>query len=161
MIKISRFNELNTVLMSVLLKLVDSDNLCKLINYDTYTPLSETSMTDNTTLLFDKIYPYPFTPNVDEEARTVINVLLDNFELGKTNTYFKNNQLSFVVICHKDLWRIDSMLRPFAILNEIDTLFNCQNGYGVGKTIFDNGHLLWINAQYSGYKVTYNLCDFN
>ena len=157
----SRFNELNNHLMSVLLKLIENHDLCKLINYNTYTPLSENNIDDTTTLLFDKIYPYPFTPNVDEEARTVINVLFDEFELGKTNPYFKNTQLTFIVLCHNSIWRIDGMLRPFAILSKIDELFNQQYGYGLGKMEFSHGNLLWANAQYSGYRVTYNLCDFN
>ena len=135
--------------------------MCKLLNYNTYTPLSESAVTDNVSLLFDKIYPFPFTPDITSDASCILNVMFDEFELGRTNPYFKNNQLSFVVLCHNDLWRIENNLRPFSVLNEIDTLFNKQNGFGVGKMEFDRGNLIWANSKYSGYKVTYTLCDFN
>ena len=50
----SRFDELNSNLMSILLKMIDNKNLCKLVNYNSYDPLSETDMIDSSTLLFDK-----------------------------------------------------------------------------------------------------------
>lgn len=157
----SRFTELNLNINSVLLKLIENKNLCKLLTYNTYTPLSENDIEDNLSLIFNKIYPFPFTPKVEDEACSIINVLFDDFEIGKNNPYFKNSQLSFVVLCHNSLWRIEGMLRPFSILNEIDTIFNSQHGYGIGKMHFVSGNLLWANTQYSGYKVTYELCDFN
>lgn len=157
----SKFSELNQNLMTILSKLISSQNLCKLIKYNSSNPLSEADIDDTSELLFSSIYPYPFTPEVSDTADTVINVVFDGFELGKDNIYFKNSQLTFVVICNNKVWRIDGMLRPFAILNEIDQLFNFQRDIGIGKMLFDNGQLLWVNSQYSGYKVTYNICDFN
>ena len=87
--------------------------------------------------------------------------MFDNFQLGKDNPAFKNNQLTFIVICHNSLWRIDGMLRPFAIMKEIDTLFNSTNGVGVGKMKFTAGSLLYANANYSGYRISYQIYDFN
>lgn len=157
----SRFEELDQNIMSVLLKLIANQNLCKLLNFNSYDPLSEADIADTSTLLFDRIFPFPFTPNVDSDAISQINVLLDNFQLGKTNPAFKNNQLTFVVICHKSLWKMSGMLRPFAILKEIDTLFNSTNGIGIGKMQFIGGNLTWLNDNYSGYRVSYSICDFN
>jgi hypothetical protein len=157
----SRFNELSLNLNSVLLKLIENKNLCKLLYYNTNDPLSEIDIIDNTSLLFNKIYPYPFTPDINNNAESIINVFFDDFEIGKDNNYFKNASLTFIVICNTDLWRIQGDLRPFAILNEIDMLFNQQLGFGIGKTNFDRGTLLWLNEKYSGYKITYNICDFN
>ena len=156
-----RFNELNQNIMTVLLKMIDNQNLCKLLNYNSYDPLSEANIIDTSALLFDKIYPFPFTPDVDSIANTQINVFLDSFQLGKDNPAFKNNQLTFIVLCHSSLWRIDGMLRPFAIMEEIDALFNSTNGIGLGKMKFTSGNLTWANANYSGYKVSYSICDFN
>ncbi|HEY8805864.1 MAG TPA: hypothetical protein VIM42_12320 [Clostridium sp.] len=157
----SRFDELNNNIMTVLLKIIDNKNLCKLVNYNSYDPLSEADMEDSSSLLFDKIYPYPFTPDVDSIASTQINVMFDNFQLGKDNPAFKNNQLTFVVICHSKLWRMNGMLRPFAIMKEIDSLFNSVNGLGVGKMKFVSSNIMWVNANYSGYRISYSLCDFN
>lgn len=147
--------------MKVLNKLIENQNLCKLLQYNDTSPLSGSNINDTSKLLFNKIYPFPFTPEVDSEASSIINVLFDNFELNKSNSDFKNNQLVLIVICHNDLWKIDGMLRPFAILNELDNLFNLKNGYGIGKNQFGRGNLFWANEKYSGYRVTYELCDFN
>ena len=157
----SRFYELNQNIMSVLLKMIDNQNLCKLLNYNSYSPLSEANISDTSILLFDKIYPFPFVPDVDAIAISQINVLFDNFQIGKDNPAFKNNQLTFIIVCHSSLWRMDGMLRPFAIMNEIDTLFNSTNGIGLGKMKFVSGNLMWANANYSGYKINYQICDFN
>lgn len=157
----SRFEELNDNIMSVLFKLIDNQNLCKLLNYTSYDPLAEADMQNTTALLFDKIYPFPFSPNIDIEARSQLNVLFEDFKLGKDNPAFKNNQVAFVIVCHKDLWRINGMLRPFAIMKEIDILFNSTNGIGITKMEFTGGNLTWVNEKYSGYKVSYKVYDFN
>jgi len=157
----SKFEELNDNIMSVLFKLIDNQNLCKLLNYASYDPLAEEDMQNTTTLLFDKIYPFPFSPDVDTEARSQLNVLFEDFKLGKDNPAFKNNQVTFVIVCHSSLWRINDMLRPFAIMKEIDTLFNSKNVIGIGKMEFSSGNLAWVNEKYSGYRVSYKVYDFN
>ena len=157
----SRFAELNDNIMSVLFKLIDNQNLCKLLNYISYDPLAEADIQNTATLLFDKIYPFPFSPDVDTEARSQLNVLFEDFKLGKDNPAFKNNQVTFVIVCHSSLWRISGMLRPFAIMKEIDTLFNSKNVIGIGKMEFSSGNLAWVNEKYSGYRVSYKVYDFN
>jgi len=157
----SRFAELNDNIMSVLFKLIDNQNLCKLLNYISYDPLAEADIQNTTTLLFDKIYPFPFSPDVNSEARSQLNVLFEDFKLGKDNPAFKNNQVTFVIVCHKDLWRINNMLRPFAIMKEIDTLFNAKKVIGIGKMEFSGGSLAWVNEKYSGYRISYKVYDFN
>ena len=157
----SRFQELNENIMSVLLKMIDNQNLCKLLNYNSYSPLSEADIPDTSSLLFDKIHPFPFTPKVDSVATSQINVMFDNFQIGKDNPAFKNNQLTFIILCHSLLWRMDGILRPFAIMKEIDTLFNYTNGIGIGKMQFVSGNLMWVNENYSGYRVSYKIYDFN
>jgi len=157
----SRFDELDSNIMTVLLKMIDNQNLCKLLNYTSNSPLSEVDIADTSSLLFDKIYPYPFTPEVDSVATSQINIMFDNFQIGKDNPAFKNSQLTFIILCHSSLWRMDGMLRPFAIMKEIDTLFNSVNGIGMGKMQFVSGNITWANASYSGYRVSYKICDFN
>src|SRR5665648_1134780 len=115
----SRFLELNDNITTVLIKLTSNQNLCKLLYYNSYDPLSEVDINDTFSLVFDKIHPFPFTPNIDGIATSQINVLFDDFQLGKDNPAFKNNRLTFIIMCHSDLWRMDSMLRPFAIMKEI------------------------------------------
>ena len=120
---ISKFLELNTNINKILMKLIESQNLCKYLYYNTANPLSEADLVDPSQLLYLKIYPYPTSTKIFVDtngnpiASTAINVIFDDYKLGTTNNKFKNGKLGFIILCHTSLWRLDtSELRPFCIL---------------------------------------------
>lgn len=160
----SRFNELSKNINTVLDNLIKNQDLCKLLKYNTYNPKSEQDINNTVELLYDKIYPLPFTPDIKgdkHEPVSVLNVIFDDFKLGKTNRYFKRSNIEFVILCHKDIWRIDGNLRPFAIMHEIDTMFNSNQKIGVGDLGFELGKIMWANELYAGYKIVYKNYEFN
>jgi hypothetical protein len=69
--------------------------------------------------------------------KTVLNYILitfDNFAPNATNPEFRDNLISFEVVCHFDQWNLgDFKLRPYRIAAEIDTMFNNKHLTGIGK----------------------------
>jgi hypothetical protein len=166
--KTSKFKELNANINRVLLKLVDNQNICKYLYYNSSNPLSEATITDTTSLLYTLIFPYPTSTEIFKDtngtpiASSVINVLFDKFKMT-SNSKFKVGELIFVVLCHISLWRLDetSELRPFCILNEIDEMFSEQKVIGIGKEEFNRCNLEWADQNYSGYQLTYKDYEFH
>jgi hypothetical protein len=96
-----------------------------------------------------------------DAACSVINVIFEDFELGRSNNAFKNGVLSFKILCHTSLWKMTGGLRPFNILKELDELFNGQRILGVGKLEYLNTRLLWANNDYVGYSQNFKIVNFN
>jgi len=141
------------------LTVLQNQNLCKLINYNTSNPLNEPDLDDPSSLLFQKIYPLPKLPDTDTEKCSFLNIFFDDFRLP--NLGVKEGYINFDVICHIDLWRIDGMIRPFSILHEIDEMFNYERIAGIRKLLFDRVKYLYVNEKYTGYRASYKITSGN
>lgn len=137
-----------------------NQNLCKYIYATTPLPLSEPDILDTErTLLFKNVFPYPIVPNVTDSAKTLVTVVLDDFKLDKS---FKSSKIYFNVFCHIDLWKISNKkLRPYGILQELDSLFNNQRIIGIGKLSFDKCRWITVNEKFQGYHLSYEVYEFN
>ncbi len=159
----ARFEELDENINKVMMKLIESQNLCKLLYYDTghdEDPLSKPDIQDMSSLLFDRIYPLPKIPNIEESTSSLLTVFFDEIRLSE-NINFKGTILSFTILCHIDLWRMPGKLRPYSIKHEIDKIFNEQRVIGIGKMQFERSRFTWANEKYSGYRLDYRIYDFN
>lgn len=157
----SRFKHLNTNINNILLHLLNNQNLCKLLYYNSSDPLSEPDIDDPSSLLFNKIYPLPKIPDTTSEAGTILCVFFDHFILPNSNTGVKSGTITIDIISHIDLWRLDGMIRPFSILHEIDSIFNQERIAGVKELQFDRGSFLYINESFAGYQVRYRMVSGN
>lgn len=162
----SHFKELNLYINNVLEMLVQNQNLCKYLYYDTKPdedPLSKPNLTEEQRigLLFKHIFPLPKLPSDSKvDASSYLTVFFDNIEKGGS-IYFKDSILTFNVFCHLDLWRIPDRLRVYSIMEEIDLMFNNQSTVGIGKTQFQRSRLFSVNKDFAGYTITYRLVDFS
>lgn len=159
----SKFNELNTNLMSVLFKLLESQDLCKLLYYDTDNPYAETDITDTSTLLFSKIFPIPKIPTIKTKESSMITVIFDDIRIGTGGTAFKNSMLCINTFCHIDKWQLKGTgkLRIYSIMQEIDNKLNNERVIGIGKMQFNRSRFIGANEQYFGYQTYYSVLDFN
>jgi hypothetical protein len=155
----SKFDKLNDNLMTVLNECFKSQELAKLLIYNTEDALFQPDLEDTSVILFQKLFPYPFVPGTQEAACSVINIIFDDFELS--NTKIKNGVISFKVLCHTSLWKMIGALRPFSIISEIDKLFNEQKVACMGKLSYLNTKLLWATNDYDGYSQNYKIFNSN
>lgn len=157
----NRFSNLSKNMNNMLMMLCKSEKLAKYLFYGSNNPLKEDRIPTISELLNSHIYPYPFTPETTGDAKSILNVNFDNFRLTRTNPEFKAGVVSFIILCHHSIWSVRGGLRPFLIMAEIDKMFNQQSVAGIGKLSFKEGNLVWANDKFSGYKVSYEIVDFN
>lgn len=157
----ARFKELNQNLEKILIQLAENQNLCKLLTVNTKTPLESPDIPDTYDLIFKNIYPMPKIPDTQENESSFVTVWFDDFNRKPKSVSFKNNIITFCILCHINLWRLEGELRPYAILHEIDEMFNQKRGMGIGELQIESGRFLWVNNFYSGYQVQYRMHDWN
>jgi len=163
---LAKFSELNSNLMDILIRLISSQNLCKLLTYASDNPFAENDINDTSNLLFNKIFPTPKLPDTVESIQDVksslLTVVFDDFSLSG-NPKFKNVTVSFSIYCHVDIWQMKGTgkLRPYSIMEEIDNLFNNEKVIGLGKMQFKRSRFIAANAKNLGYRIDYDIVSFN
>lgn len=132
----AKFEQVNTYINDTMLLLINNQNLCKLLEYSVDDPFQELDIAETDTLLYNKIYPFPKVPKTETEKSSTLCVFFDDFRLGSDNRGTKEGTIIFNVIVHNDLWRMTGtgMLRPYAILSEIDNIFNNERVMGIKKS---------------------------
>ena len=73
-------------------------------------------------IINQRILLVPRIPAPEERGGFVV-VMIGNFSLSE-NKQFKVNRLIFDVLAHHDNWLLDDNLRPFVLMQQIDTIFN-------------------------------------
>ncbi|GAV11289.1 hypothetical protein [Paenibacillus sp. NAIST15-1] len=156
----TRLCELSTMKTEIMTRIISNKNLCKALYYNDPDFLDKIEINDPYSLLYDRVFPYRRVPEVEDEAKTFINLSLSRFR--KIDNSFKDGLITIFVITHTDLVRTDyGILRYDYIINEIDELFNQKRGLGIGKLEFAGMDELYVNKKFIGISVSYKPVDFN
>lgn len=156
----ANFDKLNDNVTSVLMRLIESQDLCKLLSYSSSNPYEESDIEDTSSLINTKIFPFPKLPTATTEAGSFVNFFFDSFELGDTNSV-KDGKIVFTVVVHLSHWSMGGRLKPISIMTEIDKLFNDQRVIGLKKLQFDRGKFIWVNENFAGYELIYRMVSEN
>lgn len=151
--------ELDQYLKRVLDEMVENQNLCKLLYYNSDNPLDEADLVNPKNLIKDKIIPRPFIPDITKEASSFAIITIDNIK-GKGRT-LHDGIVYFDIFCHDSLWYIKDGLRPFALFGEIQEIFCDKYIKGIGKFTFAGCKLISSSNEYKGYRVSYEFTNFN
>ena len=93
---------------------------------------------------------------IDGSVLNYIILSFDNFTPNATNPEFRDNIISFDIICHFDQWKMQGFeLRPYRIAAEIDTMLNDTYLTGIGKLQFLGCNQLLLNDEYAGLSLMY------
>lgn len=142
------------IIVSAMLK---NERLKKLLYYTVPTALDEPSLDQkqsvelikNNIKIIPKLY-------VDSSVLNYVIVSFDNFIPNATNPEFRDNIISFDIVCHFDQWNLgDFKLRPYKIAAEIDTLFNDKHLTGIGTLQFLGANQLVLTDEFAGVSLTY------
>jgi hypothetical protein len=158
----SRFKDLSKDKITVMMRLLSSQGICKALHYAEKDFLDKSDLTDNDkiNLLYNKIFPYRKVPDINQTASTFITLSFRDYNL--VNTSFKSGYIYINVLTHVDLIETDhGFLRYDFILSEIDELMNQQLGIGIGKPQFYKMDEIYVNEKYMGMFVAYKLYEFN
>lgn len=138
--------------------IMKNDRLQKLLYYTTTDPLSQPSLNDKqiSELFGNNIKIVPKL-SIDGTVLNYIIVSFDNFTPNATNPEFRDNVISFDIICHFDQWHLkDFELRPYRIAGELDSMLNQERLTGIGKLDFLGASQLIINDEFAGVTLMYS-----
>lgn len=90
---------------------------------------------------------------------SVLNYLVigfDNFVPNAENPEFRDNIVSFEIVCHIDQWDLKNFkLRPYLIAAEIDSMLNGKHLTGIGNLEFLSANQVVLNDEYAGVSLLY------
>ena len=94
---------------------------------------------------------------VDGSVLAYIIISFDNFTTNATNPQFRDNIVTFDIICHFDQWQLeDFQLRPYRIAAELDTMLNNQKLTGIGLFQFLGCNQIILNDEFAGLTLMYS-----
>ena len=137
-------------------RILKNDRLQKLLFYTTPDALTKPKLSDNEVVgLFERNIKTVPKLYIDGSVLNYIILNFDNFTPSE-NPEFRDNLISFDIICHFDQWKLrGSELRPYRIAAEIDTMLNNSRLTGIGKLQFVGCKQLLLNEEFAGLSLVY------
>lgn len=137
--------------------ILKNERLKKMLYYTSKDCLSKPNLNQNQTLeLFGKNIKIVPKLYVDEEVLNYLFIHFNNFVPNPTNPEFRDNLISFEVVCHYNQWQMkDFELRPFKIAGEIDSMFDGQHLTGIGELEFVGATHVNYNDEFAGVCLQY------
>lgn len=140
-------------------KILKNERLKKLLYYTTKDALDKPNIGEDASLeLFGKNIKNVPKIYIDNSVLNYIIIGFDNFIPNATNPEFRDNTITFNIICHVDQWELKGfILRPYRIAAELDSMFNEKHLTGIGTLKFigadqfitENDEFLGITLMYS------------
>jgi hypothetical protein len=147
----------------ILNKLVNNQKICRLLKYQVRDPFSDKyEDVDGVDLLNRQILAVPKVFDASTEKMSYIVAVFDNFVVNQFNPEFKISTVRFDVACPYDEWVLDeNSLRPYLIMQEIDSMFNQAKLSGIGNLQFHRADMLTLSPQIGGFSMEYKINEFN
>lgn len=129
----------------------------KLLYYTTPDCLDRPNLTEEESIgLFGKQIKIVPKLSVDGQVLAYVIVSFDNFTPNATNPEFRDNIITFDIVCHFDQWQLkDFELRPYKIAAEIDTMFNNKHLSGIGLLQFMGANQIVLTDEFAGLTLMY------
>lgn len=138
-------------------KMLKNERLKRLLFYTTKDALDKPDIGEDASLeLFGKNIKIVPKLYIDGSVLNYIIISFDNFTPNAENLEFRDNIISFDVICHFNQWQLKGFaLRPYKIAAEIDSMFNGKHLTGIGDLEFLGANQLIINDEFAGFTLMY------
>lgn len=138
-------------------KMLQNERLKRLLYYTTNNALDLPPIGEEASLeLFGKQIKNVPKLYIDKSVLNYIIISFDNFTTNAENQEFRDNIISFDIICHFDQWQLKGFqLRPYKIAAEIDSMFDKKHLTGIGKLEFLGANQLILNDEFAGLSVMY------
>lgn len=139
--------------------ILKNKRLKKLLYYTTADALDREAVTDEKAVeLLEKNIKIVPKLYIDGDVRAYVIISFDNFTTNTTNPEFRDNIISFDIICHFDQWQLkDFQLRPYRIAAELDSMLDGQRLTGIGLVEFLGANQIIINEEFAGISLMYNV----
>ena len=138
-------------------KILKNERLKKLLYYTTSDALDKPDIGEDASLeLFGKNIKIVPKLYIDGSVLNYIIIDFDKFSPNLTNPKFRDNMITFIIVCHFDQWQLKGFqLRPLKIAAELDSMFDQKHLTGIGDLQILGGDLFSINDEFAGILLTY------
>lgn len=165
-----RFSVMGVNTFMIANRLVNNQRLCRLLKYQTRNPfdaiaengVEQPPIEDGTELLNRQILIVPKIFDDSTEKMSYVTAIFGSFVVNQMNPEFKVSTVRFDIACPYDEWLLnDNSLRPYLIMQEIDTMFNEKKLAGIGTLQFYRAYALTLTPWIGGYSMEYKINEFN
>lgn len=148
-------------LFNIINKLLGNENLKRLLYYPTKDALEKPLLTKQQSLeLMNKNIKVVPKILAEETVESYVIITFDNFFTNENNPEFRDNTITFDIICHMDTWVMNNyQLRPYKIMGEIDGMLNNSKLNGIGLVEFLSANQLILNDIFAGFSLTYRVVN--
>lgn len=157
----STFGSAQKDLFKIVNKIIENENLKKLLVYSSGDALSKPNLTDEESLsLIHKNIRIVPKLQLEDEVETYIIISFDNFMPNANNPQFRDNVITFDILSYFDYWPLNhNQLRPHRIMGEIDGMLNGQSLNGIGKIDFLGANQLILSNEIGGFSLSYRVIN--
>lgn len=158
---LTNFSNLGNLMMKITAELLNNQNLCKYLYYNSSAPLLEPDIENTKETLFGThINIKPVIPKQEMQG-SYVNVITDMILTDEKNPDFFVVSLRFDILCPINAWEIDdTQLRPFAIMEEIDKYMRHSQKSAIGSLESKSAALIAPTADLAGYSIFYTGTEF-
>lgn len=153
---------IDTMLSNIALKLVENDELMKLLKYTTIDTLSQSISTEQKYELINqedditntRVFFQPFNNKTITDERSELRIYYGSFK--PDNIYLTNVYIGFDVVVNNNIWRLDEGIqRPIKIVQSLLKSLNNKEVGGIGELMFNTDStivLRFFNDSFTGYS---------
>lgn len=159
-----RFAVMGDNTFKIAYKILNNQRICRLLKYQVRDPfnLEKYPDVDGLELMGKQILIVPKIFDESTEKMSYVTAIFDDFVVNQINPEFKISTIRFDIACPYDEWVLDeNSLRPYLIMQEIDTIFNQGKLAGIGNLQFHRADALALSPQIGGYSMRYKINEFN
>lgn len=145
-------------------RIMSNQRICRLLKYQVRDPFNQEKYpdVDGVDLIGKQILIVPKLFDESTEKMSYITAIFDDFVVNQINPEFKISTVRFDIACPYDEWVLnEDSLRPYLIMQEIDTMFNQSKLSGIGNLQFHRADALTLSPQIGGYSMRYKINEFN
>lgn len=143
-------------------KLASNQRICRLLKYQVKNPFTtDLADVDGDSLIHSQLCIMPKIHDEPNEKMSYINIVFSNFTTNPVNPDTKICTLRFDILCPYDEWILEDNLRPFALMQEVDLMFNGKKLNGIGNLKFIKSDMIALTNQLGGYSMVYATDEFN
>lgn len=162
--KIRNCKDIGVNLQRIMKRLMQNDNLVKLLYYTDKDPLSNENLTEEQkeSKIFEKLIKIVPRIGPKETASSIIALRVVTGKKNQDNSEFKDVLISVEIFVPLTQWIIKGTnLRPFAILGEIEESLDGKMIEGLGKMSGGDFELNFLTEEISSYKQEFIITSYD
>ena len=163
--KVKYGQEIGVNLIKIAKKLLDNQDLCKLLvntDLDPLNPNTHPNNIDGISLLHKNIRVVPLVTAEDQTTESKIVLLFDEGEVNRSNSDNENLSLLINLYCPFKEWSITGdTLRPFAIMSEIRKSIQDKRINGLGEIVYRGFNVSTLTEEMGSYMMRFAINAFS